>query len=91
MPEQDCVNCGGHRPSFTSSAVGRILQTEKTSTPHPWHTGTGALALFPKTAKDVDEWEQRALAMHAQQETIRLDAKPEENTLAARKRIMRGD
>lgn len=60
-----------------------------------WHrhvnAETGALALFPKTAKDVDEWEQRALAMHAQQETIRLDAKPEENTLAARKRIMRGD
>lgn len=52
---------------------------------------TGEFALFPYTAKSEAEWEQRALAMHEAQEPIRLDAKPEENTLAARKRIMRGD
>ena len=52
---------------------------------------TGGFALFPNTAKNEAEWEQRALAMHNAQETIRLAAKPTENTLEARKGIVRGD
>jgi len=58
-----------------------------------WHENpeTGALALFPETAKNEAEFEQRALDMHEAQETIRLEAKPEVNTLAERKRIIRGD
>ena len=58
-----------------------------------WHENpeTGALALFPETAKNEAEWERRALDMHEAQETIRLEAKPEVNTLAERKRIIRGD
>ena len=68
-----------------------------------WHRieGPDGVALFPNVptftagspeqAKLEREWEQRALAMHEAQEPVRLDAKPEENTLAERKRIMRGD
>ncbi len=33
MPERECVNCGGHRPSFTSSAVARILGTPEANVP----------------------------------------------------------
>ena len=49
---------------------------------------TGALAIFPKTAKDVEAWESRALEMLAAQVPVMLEAKPEENTLA---RVVRGD
>ena len=61
-----------------------------------WHRHenpvTGAVVLFPETAKNEAEWERRALDMHEAQETIRLEAKPEANTLVARKRqITRGD
>ncbi len=63
-----------------------------------WHENseTGALALFPETAKDVDAWEQRALAQNAEAEAMeranRLEAKAEVNTLAERKgQIFRGD
>ncbi len=33
MPERDCVNGGGHRPSFTSSAVARILGAPEANVP----------------------------------------------------------
>ena len=63
-----------------------------------WHENpeTGALALFPETAKNEAEWERRALAQNAEAEAMeranRLEAKPEENALAARKgTIVRGD
>ena len=49
------------------------------------HSETGEVSLFPETAKSEHEWEARARAMHERQKTIRLDAKPEENALAARK------
>ncbi len=56
---------------------------------HVYHSETGALAaLLPKTAKDVDDWERRCLAMHEQQETLKIDAKPRENVLS---KITRGD
>ena len=57
-----------------------------------WHrhvnSETGAVALIPETADDVDAWEQRALAMHENQEPIRLAEKPKENAMT---RIKRGD
>ena len=57
-----------------------------------WHRHenpvTGAVVLFPETAKNEAEWEQRALLMHASQEIIRLQPKPLENTMT---RIKRGD
>ena len=68
-----------------------------------WHRveGPDGVALFPSVPRHAAdskeqlklerEWEQKALAMHEAQEPVWLDAKPEENTLAARKRIMRGD
>ena len=62
-----------------------------------WHrvAGPDGVALFPETAKDVDAWEQRALAQNAEAEAMeranRLEAKAEVNSLAERKRIMRGD
>ena len=56
-----------------------------------WHRieGPDGVALFPETAKDVDAWEQRALAMTAAQAPIHLAPKPVENTLAAR--VVRAD
>ncbi len=71
-----------------------------------WHRHvneeTGDVALFPtvpfyrsgtpEQLKQEREFEQRALAMHEAQEPVWLEAKPEENTLAARKgQIIRGD
>ena len=71
-----------------------------------WHRHvneeTGDVALFPNVPlyrsgtpeqlKQEREFEQHALAMHEAQEPVRLDAKPEENSLAARKaQITRGD
>ena len=57
-----------------------------------WHRHenpvTGAVALFPETAKNEAEWESRALAMHAEQEAITLPPKPRENALS---RIVRAD
>ncbi len=68
-----------------------------------WHRHenpvTGAVALFPdmpmfpsgsKEARAAeDAWEARALAMHASQTLILPEAKPLENTLAAR--VVRSD
>ena len=58
-----------------------------------WHRivnpETGAMALFPETAKDVDAWEQRADMMHRAQEPVTLKPKPLENILAAR--VVRAD
>ena len=58
-----------------------------------WHRHenpeTGAVALFPETAKNEAEWETRALLMHASQEAITLAPKPLENTLA--QRVVRAD
>jgi hypothetical protein len=59
-----------------------------------WHENseTGQVALFPETAKSEHEWETRATLMHDRQKTIRLDEKPVENALAARKgQVVRGD
>ncbi len=67
-----------------------------------WHRHenpqTGAVVIFPdvprfpsgsKEARAAeDDWEQRCLAMHAEQETITLEPKPSENTMT---RIKRGD
>ena len=55
-----------------------------------WHENpqTGALAIFPTTAKDPAAWERRALDMHDLQRPVMLQAKPEENGLA---RVVRGD
>ncbi len=67
-----------------------------------WHRHenpvTGAVALFPDVPRHPsgsvearaaeDEWEQRSLAMHAEQRTITLAPKPIENTMT---RIERGD
>ena len=56
---------------------------------HVYHSETGALAaLLPKTAKDVDDWERRALAMHQNQRTILPPPKVSENSLS---RIVRAD
>lgn len=66
---------------------------QKENSPWYWHENseTGALAIFPKTAKSESEWEARALLMHDQQVTIRLESKPLENQMALRKRLARGD
>ena len=50
---------------------------------------TKKVALFPETAKSEHEWEQRAIEMHGNQQTIQLEAKPIENVLRAR--IARAD
>jgi hypothetical protein len=57
-----------------------------------WHRHenpeTGAVVLFPETAKNEAEWEARALQMHSKQTPIHLEAKPQENAMT---RIERGD
>ena len=57
-----------------------------------WHRHenpeTGAVVLFPETAKNEAEWEQRALLMHREQVSLTLKPKPSENTMT---RIERGD
>ena len=57
-----------------------------------WHRHenpvTGAVALFPETAKNEAEWEARALLMHREQVSLTLKPKPVENTMT---RIERGD
>ena len=63
-----------------------------------WHRQenpeTGAVVLFPETATYDAAWEAKALAQSQEAEHLGastlLDAKPLENTLAAR-RITRGD
>ncbi len=62
---------------------------------------TGAIVIFPKVPvhptgsaeqrKAEDAWEASAMAMHAQQTPIALAPKPQENVLAERTRILRGD
>ena len=58
-----------------------------------WHRHenpeTGAVVLFPETAKNEAEWEARALEMHSAQEAITLAPKPQTNELAAR--VVRSD
>ena len=58
-----------------------------------WHRHenpvTGAVVLFPETAKNEAEWEARALAMTAAQTPIHLAPKPQTNALA--ERVVRGD
>ncbi len=58
-----------------------------------WHrhenSETGAVAIFPETAEDAEDWEARALEMHAAQWIIVPEVKPAENTLAAR--VVRAD
>ena len=58
-----------------------------------WHRHenpeTGAVALFPETAKNEAEWEARALLMHAEQTPVTLAPKPRGNTLA--ERVVRAD
>ncbi len=49
---------------------------------------TGAMAIFPETAKSEHDWEARALAMHENQRTIIPAPKPRENAMT---RITRGD
>lgn len=57
-----------------------------------WHRHvnpeTGAAFLVPETAQSEDEWEARALMMHANQKPVTIEAKPVENAMA---RIVRGD
>ena len=61
----------------------------------PWvyheNAETGAIAIFPKTATDVEAWEARALEMIAEQKPMTLAPKPTQNELAARKILSRGD
>ena len=53
---------------------------------------TGAVALFPKTATDVDAWEVRCQEMQAAQRPVQVEDKPEENTLPSRAdRLRRSD
>lgn len=50
------------------------------------------VAIMPMQAKDVGEWENRAIEMHAGQEMITLEAKPRENLmLQAKAAVTRGD
>lgn len=44
------------------------------------------IAVLPMTAKNEQEWEQRAVSMHAGQQPIEVEAKPIENNLARVKR-----
>ena len=57
-----------------------------------WHRHvnpeTGAVALFPETAKDDDQWQARAIQMHAAQVPVTLAPKPLENAM---RRIVRAD
>lgn len=46
------------------------------------------VAILPMTAKNDDDWENRAIDMHSDQKVIELEAKPVENTL---KKVTRGD
>lgn len=46
------------------------------------------VAVLPMTAKNEDQWEQRALEMHQEQDIITLEDKPTENVL---ERMTRGD
>jgi len=64
-----------------------------------WHRvenpESGAIAYFPVTANDVEEWEQRALAQARESERLgastQPDAKPLQNSLQERVNILRGD
>lgn len=50
------------------------------------------VAIMPMQAKDESAWEGRALAMHNDQETITLEAKPTENLMIqAKAAVQRGD
>ena len=52
---------------------------------------TGAIVFFPEMAKSEHEWEARALEMHNAQIPVVLERKAEENVLANRVRVIRGD
>jgi hypothetical protein len=41
--------------------------------------GPGGFALLPETAKDIDEWERRSIALHQSQEPVSLAPKPSAN------------
>ena len=56
------------------------------------HEGPHGVAFFPETARDEQDWEQRAIAQSqaAERDTIILEPKPLENVFA-RGRAVRGD
>lgn len=62
-----------------------------------WHRQenpeTGAVAIFPETATNESEWEQRAKLQLAEAKSNLAipEPKPMKNTLAARRTIARGD
>lgn len=60
----------------------------------PWHwqenPETGAIAIYPKTATDIEAWQARSLDMHSRQETLILAPKPVHNDFS-RPQIVRGD
>ncbi len=57
-------------------ALDELLAREKLPWTETW--GPDGCALFPRVAKDLDEWEERSLAMHSRQEMITLPDKPSE-------------
>ena len=73
------------------NALSEVLAIRRSGYHRHVHSETGAVVIFPATAKHEYEWERRALEMHNAQVPVIPDAKPEENTLATRMQVIRGD
>ena len=83
----------GYKTNYSDSLLMFVLRGLKPDTYRESARGgetniNFGIAVLPMTAKDDDQWEQRAQVMHSEQKTITIDAKPVENAMT---RVQRGD
>jgi hypothetical protein len=83
----------GYKTNYSDTLLMFVLRGLKPGTYRD--TGRGGetninfgIAVMPMTAQNDDQWEQRAIAMHSEQKTITIEAKPVENQMS---RIKRSD
>ena len=63
-------------PMTPEDAIMEALARERSGFYRVEHPDTGAVAMFPQTAKDVAAWEERCRVMHAEQVMITVPEKP---------------
>ena len=82
----------GYKPNYSDSLAMFILRKLDPSyrdTARGGDTNINfGIAVLPMTAPSEGDWEKRAVAMHSEQKTITIEAKPVENTMA---RVQRSD
>lgn len=82
----------GHTPKYNDQLLMFILRKLDPSYRDTNRVGdmniNFGVAVLPMTAQNEDDWERRAVEMHAGQDTIELEAKVVENNL---EKVRRGD